>query len=62
MLNAEQIKFVEAAPDTIITLIVGDEKFMVKESVAEVVEKAIDYKRQWFIGLSQSPSGMASVS
>ncbi len=47
VLNAEQIKFVEATPDTVITLSPNDEKFMVKESVGEVVRMVIDYKRQW---------------
>jgi flagellar protein FlbD len=47
VLNSEQIKFVESTPDTLITLMVGDEKFMVKESVEEVVKRAIEYKRQW---------------
>lgn len=47
VLNAEQIKFVEATPDTVITLTPNDEKFMVKESVDEVVRMTIEYKRQW---------------
>lgn len=49
VLNAEQIKFVEATPDTVITL-AGDEKFMVKESVEQVVRQTIEYKRQWMYG------------
>ena len=50
VLNAEQIKFVESTPDTLITLVVNDEKFMVKESVSEVVDSVIQYKRQWMYG------------
>ncbi len=50
ILNAEQIKFVEATPDTLITLAQSEEKFMVKESVDEVVTLVIDYKRQWMYG------------
>jgi len=49
VLNAEHIKFVEATPDTLITMNMNDEKFMVKESVKEVIQKVIDYKRQWLI-------------
>ena len=49
VLNAEQIKFVESTPDTMITL-AGDEKFMVKEGVDEVVRKVLEYKRLWFYG------------
>jgi flagellar protein FlbD len=50
VLNAEQIKFVEATPDTVITLAQGDERFMVKESVEAVVQQVIDYKRKWMFG------------
>lgn len=42
--NAELIKFVEAAPDTIVTL-TSDQKILVLETVDEVIEKVIGYKR-----------------
>jgi len=45
VLNAELIKMIEATPDTIITLINGD-TMLVRESVDEVVHRAIDYARQ----------------
>lgn len=45
VVNAELIKMIEDTPDTLITLINGDH-FMVRESVQEVVDKAIDYARQ----------------
>jgi flagellar protein FlbD len=45
VLNAELIKMLEATPDTIITLINGD-TMVVRESVDEVVRRAIDYARQ----------------
>jgi flagellar protein FlbD len=45
VLNAELIKMLEATPDTIITLINGD-TLIVRESVDEVVRRAIDYLRQ----------------
>ena len=45
VINAELIKMVEATPDTVITLINGDH-LMVRESVEQVVEKAVDYARQ----------------
>ncbi len=54
MLNAEQIKFVESTPDTIITMATENEKLMVKEGVEEVVRKVIDYKRQWMAGPPES--------
>ena len=44
VVNAEYIKMVESSPDTIITFING-EKLMVKETVEEVIEKVITYKR-----------------
>ena len=44
MVNAEMIEFVEAIPDTIVTLASG-KKLMVTESVDAVVERIIDYKR-----------------
>jgi flagellar protein FlbD len=47
VLNAEQIKFIESTPDTLITLMTNDEKFMVKESVEQVIQSVINYKRQW---------------
>lgn len=42
VVNAELIKFVEATPDTIIKLTSGD-TLMVKETLQEVVELAVDY-------------------
>ncbi len=45
VLNAELIKTVESTPDTLITLINGD-RMMVKESVEEIVRKAVEYGRQ----------------
>lgn len=45
VVNAELIKMLEATPDTIITLLNGD-TLVVRESVEEVVRRAIDYARQ----------------
>ncbi len=45
VVNAELIKMIEATPDTIITLTSGD-MLLVRESVDEVVRRAIDYARQ----------------
>lgn len=44
VLNAEQIRTVEANPDTVITLVTGDH-MLVKESVRDVVDLVIDYGR-----------------
>ena len=45
VVNADLIKMIEATPDTIITLINGD-SVLVRESVEEVVRRAVDYARQ----------------
>ncbi len=47
VINSELIEFVESIPDTIITLTTG-QKIMVKESVEDVVNKVIEYKRKIF--------------
>ncbi len=45
VLNADLIKMIESTPDTIITLINGD-CVIVRDSMEEVVRRAIDYQRQ----------------
>ena len=45
IINAEMIEFVEAIPDTIITLQSG-KKVMVREPVEAVVDRVVDYKRR----------------
>jgi flagellar protein FlbD len=45
VVNAELIKLIEATPDTLITLTSG-EHMLVRESVEEVVDKAIEYARR----------------
>lgn len=50
VLNAELIEFVEANPDTIISLSNGH-KYLVKDTVDEVVKKVKEYKRSILIGL-----------
>lgn len=44
VLNADLIRTVEANPDTIITLVNGDH-VIVKESMQQVVERAVEYGR-----------------
>ena len=45
VLNAALIRFVESRPDTYITL-TTDDRFVVRESMDEVVERSIQYSRQ----------------
>ena len=44
VINAEMIEFVEAIPDTIVTLASG-KKVMVAEAVDLVIERVIEYKK-----------------
>lgn len=44
ILNAEMIEFVESTPDTMISLVSG-KKILVAESVDQVVERVIEYKK-----------------
>jgi flagellar protein FlbD len=44
VLNAELIQFLEATPDTVITLI-NHEKIVVKESVDDVIKRVLEYSR-----------------
>ncbi len=48
--NSDLIKLVENAHDTVLTLING-EKIVVRESVAQVIEKIIDFRRAVLAGL-----------
>ncbi|ADQ39967.1 flagellar FlbD family protein [Caldicellulosiruptor acetigenus I77R1B] len=50
VVNADFIEFVESTPDTVITLTNGV-KLVVKESVDEVIEKVIEYKKRIFEGI-----------
>lgn len=45
VINADLIKMLESTPDTIITFINGD-TVIVRDSVEDVVARAIDYQRQ----------------
>jgi len=44
VLNADQIEVIEARPDTTITLS-NDRKYLVKEPVAEIIHKIIEYQK-----------------
>lgn len=47
VVNSELIEFVEAIPDTMLTLTTG-QKIIVRESVDEVIENVREYKRSLF--------------
>lgn len=49
--NSDLIKFVEQAPDTLITLVSG-EKIVVKESADEVLARIVEFRRAVLSGLT----------
>ncbi|HSZ54215.1 MAG TPA: flagellar FlbD family protein [Tepidisphaeraceae bacterium] len=44
VVNADKIRYIEATPDTVVCCDTG-EKLMVRETLQEVVRRAIDYAR-----------------
>ncbi len=48
VVNADLIEYLESSPDTIIALTTG-KKIMVKESVDEVIERIIEYRRRCMV-------------
>ncbi|QDV15255.1 Flagellar protein (FlbD) [Rosistilla oblonga] len=54
ILNAELIRYVENRPDTFVTLTTG-ERFIVRESMDEVVDRAIGYQQQKQLLPTMSP-------
>jgi flagellar protein FlbD len=45
VVNSDLIKFIENAPDTVITLVSG-EKIVVLETAQEVINRVVEYRRQ----------------
>ncbi len=58
LVNSELIKWIENAPDTVITLVTG-EKVVVLESGDEVIEKVVDFRRRILAGLALNAPGNA---
>lgn len=48
-INSDLIKFVEAAPDTVLTLVTG-EKVVVRETAAEIIERVREFRRSVWCG------------
>ncbi|MEK7468278.1 MAG: flagellar FlbD family protein [Planctomycetota bacterium] len=44
VVNAEMIQFMEATPDTVITL-ANKEKIVVKEAIDDLIKRVVDYNR-----------------
>ena len=51
IVNSDLIKFVEQAPDTLVTLVTG-EKIVVLEKAADVLNRIVEFRRSLLQGLS----------
>ncbi len=49
VLNTDMIEYMESTPDTVITLTNGH-KYVVLETLDEVIDKVIHYKRHMYMG------------
>ena len=45
VVNSDLIKFVEEAPDTLITLVNG-EKMIVRESAQDIIDRIVQFRRE----------------
>ena len=45
VVNSDLIEFIEATPDTVISLSTG-KKLIVKESVPQVIDKVVEFRRR----------------
>jgi flagellar protein FlbD len=54
VVNSELIKFVEQAPDTVITLVNGD-KIVVRESAQDVLDRVVQFRRSVLQGIAPWP-------
>jgi flagellar protein FlbD len=52
--NSDLIKYVEEAPDTVVTLLNG-EKLVVRETTGEVIERVRDFRRSVLIAVTNDP-------
>lgn len=59
--NSDLVKFVETAPDTVITLITG-EKVVVRESTEEVIRRIIEFRRAVLAGLPSMGANLGLAS
>ena len=53
VVNSDLIKFVEQAPDTVITLVTG-EKIVVRENVAQILDRIVQFRRSVLNGIFPS--------
>jgi len=60
VINSDLIKFIEDTPDTVVTLVSG-EKLVVAETVEEVVEKILRFRRQ-LMHWPESPRPLGAIT
>jgi flagellar protein FlbD len=60
MLNSDLIKTTEASPDTMLTLIHG-EKLIVRESIDEVKERALEYRARLLLSVARRLTGFGDL-
>lgn len=60
VVNSDLIKFVEQAPDTVITLVNGD-KIVVRESAQDVLERVVQFRRSVLQGITLCSDNGAAV-
>jgi len=61
VVNSDLIKFVEQAPDTVITLVDGD-KIVVLESARDVLERVAEFRRSVLQGIAASGNKASAPS
>ena len=54
VVNAELVETVESHPDTVLVLATGN-KFVVQESVSEVIQRVVEYRKSVYVGASYLP-------
>lgn len=59
--NSDLIKYVEEAPDTVITLLNG-EKLVVRETTEQVIERVRDFRRSVLIAGSDLAAALSDAS
>ena len=60
-INSDLIKWVESAPDSVITLISG-EKVVVKETVEQIISQVVAFRRALLAGLSLPAADGSTLS
>jgi len=61
VVNSDLLKFVENAPDTVLTLVTG-EKIIVRETIEQVLDLVIAFRRAILAGLTPPGADLPAVS